>query len=154
TVALDQPGFLWPKDAGLTGRGNALVGQEVAGAQPDFASPRPGTYRFAEPEPAESFGKCFTIRSCPFITKHNQMTPERLLHVPGGFADAWLPVHPGLSQQFTKNPAINVSASVVPNVYDQPVAGEHRRILFNPLVDVGSPHRAQVHISDATLRFL
>src|ERR1700733_12645639 len=120
-MAFDQPGALWSKDSGLAGRCDPAIRQIVAGAEPDLAAPRSGADNFPESQAPETLCKRLAVRARPLIAQDDDVASERLLHVPIRLADPWLPVHPGLSDQLAENPAINVTATVVANVDDQPV---------------------------------
>src|SRR5271155_5745245 len=90
----------------------------------------------------------FAIRSGFLIAQHQNMSAERVLHIPLWVANARLPIEPCLPEQLTQEPGVDVAAMIMPNVDDKTLPVEYRGVLSRPLGDVVRSHRLQVDVSN------
>src|SRR5579863_2171169 len=93
-VALNEPFTFRTVDSGFCGSGDPFVCQSVAGGKPNLATPGSDTDYLAEAEAAKAFGKGFTVGGREAVAEHDDVSTEGVLHIPGGVADARLPVEP------------------------------------------------------------
>src|SRR5690348_12959694 len=83
------------------------------------------------------------------------MATKCVLHIPGLFTRASLPVEPCFAKKFFQDPTIDITASVVPNIYNQTLTLEDRIVISGPLRDVIPAHRAKVDVANFVVaRFL
>ena len=68
-----------------------------------------------------------------------------------GFADAVLPVEPGLAHELLQDPGIDVAAAVVADVDDQALAVEDRVEVLDPFRVIVAAHGPEMDVADVAL---
>src|SRR5262245_44646363 len=149
SMPFDQPSAFRAVHAVFRCGCDTLIDQKVVGAQPDLTAPGARANQLAEAETPEALAERLTVAGGELGTQDDDLYPTGELHVPIRRVAAPLaPVHPGLAHQAAENPAVDVAAAVMANVYNETFAVEHGIEIARPFGEIPSAHGAQVYIAD------
>src|ERR1700691_2031457 len=89
TVTLNQPALaIRAIDADFRGRGESVVGLDIAAGEPDFAAPGAGANHLAHLEMLEALAERLAVRCRLLVAEDDDMPAECVLHVPRWIANA------------------------------------------------------------------